>query len=454
MEVKKTIDDIYVSIFGDCVTHNIAASIPHKKAIGLMNWLSVLSRSPIDRCDLYDNPNDEFGFSNYFKRVCNLDLNKKTLEYLFEEKADYLLLDANDCRKRLISFGDTYITDNSCVKRFYEYVDGISTDYRILNGYDIAVERYRDAVNALCSRFLEVYDEQQIIIHEHYIINSYLGDDILYKYSNNEPSINVKSQRLINKVNEFIKEALPNAHVIPFPDHVLGWKNSPLGLYPLHYLPLYNEYGRRALQIIFEKRDDEVERLNELKELFSLKFQLLEQQADFNGRLITLEERMHSLVYNATLPFGEALSHQTLFLPWLDTLFNNKNKCIICYAIKDTFDSVPENILHILTSLGVTNISNKLWMMQAGIIWKGETLLNKCATEAESSVMLEYFKDGISFQLESHSYRKENFASIKINNVEYAVNKRGLNIVVFDPQNGVFDSVYYDTHDKQKWFGR
>ena len=62
----------------------------------------------------------------------------------------------------------------------------------------------------------------------------------------------------------------------------------------------------------------------------------------------------------------------------------------------------------------------------------------------------DYFIDTIDYInlfIVSKAYKYGNLASICINGEEYAVNKRGVNIVVFDMnRQKVVDSVAFDTH--------
>ncbi len=54
---------------------------------------------------------------------------------------------------------------------------------------------------------------------------------------------------------------------------------------------------------------------------------------------------------------------------------------------------------------------------------------------------------GNKIDMQSAGYETGNIASIKINGLEYALNKRGINIVVYDKQaNRVIDSVRIDTY--------
>lgn len=87
------------AIFGDCVSQGIVDDREHTRAIGFMNWCSIIS-NPIKNKMIIEMV-DSITMSPYNIRNLKLDLQKTALDYLLEKKADYLLLDANDCRMEL-----------------------------------------------------------------------------------------------------------------------------------------------------------------------------------------------------------------------------------------------------------------------------------------------------------------------------------------------------------------
>ena len=53
-----------------------------------------------------------------------------------------------------------------------------------------------------------------------------------------------------------------------------------------------------------------------------------------------------------------------------------------------------------------------------------------------------------SFVVSSKAWRQGNTSEIKINGVEYSVNQRGINIVIYDKdKHEVWDSIAFDGHD-------
>jgi hypothetical protein len=56
--------------------------------------------------------------------------------------------------------------------------------------------------------------------------------------------------------------------------------------------------------------------------------------------------------------------------------------------------------------------------------------------------------DDLTISVVSKSWRNGNVAEIKINDVDHAINARGLNVVVYDTKNEkLIDSVAFDAHE-------
>lgn len=107
---------------------------------------------------------------------------------------------------------------------------------------------------------------------------------------------------------------------------------------------------------------------------------------------------------------------------------------------------MSENVLSSLRKIGFGSLSNELWRMYIGVVRYGETLIDCLADKAEVPVCGKGEVGKVTVEMESKSYIKGNKAVIEINGVECAVNKRGLNIVIYDENNNnVIDSICYDS---------
>lgn len=99
--------NVKVAIFGDCGSQGIVDDRRHTRAVGFINWYSLLSKPILeDDIDKYVN---NIEMSQYNIRNLKLDLRKDALDYLLEEKADYLLIDSNDCRMQLGTNEDEFV---------------------------------------------------------------------------------------------------------------------------------------------------------------------------------------------------------------------------------------------------------------------------------------------------------------------------------------------------------
>ena len=139
------------------------------------------------------------------------------------------------------------------------------------------------------------------------------------------------------------------------------------------------------------------------------------------------------------------------FVQYLNKL-SSLSDCLVIMAIKDTLGhNVGENGYKALLDLGLTipNYENRYkdsWKGYVAVIKSGQIIYEELS-EYGKSVRYEKIIDTFSIDILSCSYICGNICSIIINNEEYAVNSRGLNIVVYSlSDKTVIDSVAFDTH--------
>lgn len=130
----------------------------------------------------------------------------------------------------------------------------------------------------------------------------------------------------------------------------------------------------------------------------------------------------------------------------VDYLDNNKDDLIVLLSAKDeASNSLTEEMIQTMQSLGLEfDLANHYRWSYLAVIDSGNVVYedmsdNKLEQETEIA--------GNKIDMQSAGYETGNIASIKINGLEYALNKRGINIVVYDKQaNRVIDSVRIDTY--------
>lgn len=128
-----------------------------------------------------------------------------------------------------------------------------------------------------------------------------------------------------------------------------------------------------------------------------------------------------------------------------------RNRYLILLVIKDTAgDYLSNEMINLIHSLGFSNFTKELWRMYIGVSDCGEILCNEAGETREAPV--HYKREGKpALTLSSLAWRQGNKAEILIDGVDYAVNIRGLNIVVYDTQNNkLIDSVGFDYHSAKK----
>jgi murB family protein len=140
---------------------------------------------------------------------------------------------------------------------------------------------------------------------------------------------------------------------------------------------------------------------------------------------------------------------------YLDMLYKIKNDVTIVISVKDTPGScMPESVLDKIRKLGFSKFSKDLWKMYTGVLHNGNSILDYEARE-EEKIEVDIEVENMSMHLISAPWRNGNRASIVINRIDYACNRRGVNIVVYDAKSDMpIDSVYYDSHGKNGYFSR
>lgn len=141
---------------------------------------------------------------------------------------------------------------------------------------------------------------------------------------------------------------------------------------------------------------------------------------------------------------------------YLDTLYEIRNQITIVISVRDTPGScMPEIILSKLRKLGFSKFSKELWRMYTGIVHQGTSVLDYVSNKAEEKIEVDVELENLPIHLISAPWRNGNRASIVINNIDYACNRRGVNIVIYDiKSNTPIDSIYYDSHEKYSHFSR
>ena len=456
--------NVTIALFGDCATHMAGEVYKHTRAVGLTNWLSIISPATENFRRLTQEKLEETELSDYYKRICFLNSNKNFLEYLLGEKADYLILDANDCRKQLIfdegnHNGGACITDNRFMPDFGKCIDfmfGNRGGIRYVPSTSINRSEYRRAVEYVCREIKKVYNTGQIIINKHYYADAYIDNTGIHRFVRFLADENDETLALIKYIESLLEEELQGCHIIESPDIILGAAEHRFGIYPLHYNELYYEYVREALDVIFRGAPEESFMLKQLQNNYSMRFKvmMLEAQLGQSGKYFEREiDNIVKIGASEIFPakaedISEILHNQDDICGYLDVLYMLRDKIIIFLAVKDTPGFYVNGIiLEKLKRLGFTNFPTKLWWMYVGVIFKGVALINQPADGPERPIEIVQFMGSTKVLMRSKSFRAGNEALIEMNGQNYCKNRRGINLVICNAFDGkIVDSVSYDSH--------
>ncbi len=138
---------------------------------------------------------------------------------------------------------------------------------------------------------------------------------------------------------------------------------------------------------------------------------------------------------------------ETDIYKYIDKLNAEKHNLVISISSKDT-PGIPlsATLAEKLKSLGInTNLQGKHWCGYSAIIYKGLVADEKCVYE--QSVDVSLYSNGLNIESVSAPLHAGNKSSIRINGVEYSLNRRGLNFVIYDlNKQCVTDQISFDTH--------
>lgn len=149
-----------------------------------------------------------------------------------------------------------------------------------------------------------------------------------------------------------------------------------------------------------------------------------------------------------TANVSDSITEKTDIIDYLDTLKSNTSGNLIVIAVKDTPGLALNSLISAsLQSLGLkANLKGQHGHSYVAAINGGKVIFERLGTD-DTPVIYDTKVGKHTVHAESRVYLNGNVAVININSKDYAVNNRGLNIVVYKKSTGtVVDSVCFDTH--------
>ena len=175
---------------------------------------------------------------------------------------------------------------------------------------------------------------------------------------------------------------------------------------------------------------------------------LMRRLSERDREIDTLRKQVKNLYRDRNiLPFTQTIDE------YLNAVAQNRSRCIYVIAVKDTpgLSVTEEMAIRLQTALGIREkMSQKHWKSYVAVIDEGKVLYERLSDQKiETSMKVA----GYDISVVSAALNVGNVAQIVVNGNDYAVNKRGFNIVAIDKADGrVCDSACIDMHLKNYLF--
>ena len=213
-------------------------------------------------------------------------------------------------------------------------------------------------------------------------------------------------------------------------------KLAPHIEYSLNWLKTALEEKKENHYDFEEKAEDIITELFEKTEILQKRLEQMEKENNSLKKSILMLSR-------AADPYFATVNN---IYDYLSRVLAKKNKVYVALAVKDTPGHfLDEKISGKLREIGFdVELKDKHWYAYVGICGHknlGEQLEKSGVAELQTSLKNKEVK------LCSKAFLQGDVAQIIIDGVDYAINKRGLNIVLISKRDGrVLDAVCFDTH--------
>lgn len=296
------------NVFGNCVSRDIfnyftGGGVKVLQYSGFVNPISMFS----DKGEFEMKPEElkEFTGPDFYKRILCQDVNKTSFEYITESMADYIVVDLLGVRFDMLRKNNHYIT---CASPYIFNQKILERDYKLdtydkIKFTDITEEEWIESLEKFCKLVLKYYPPGKIIFFEYFGAVDYLDDGIIKKFDTYKENYVKSYNALVCRLNQYALEKFSGCHVLRFPDNVCADKKNIRNLHPLHYNSLYYEYGAKAIETIIKSLCDSEEAsiLEELRNIYSDRFELLRKRAELKHKASLLTYSSNALNFTKEL---------------------------------------------------------------------------------------------------------------------------------------------------------
>lgn len=244
----------YICCIGTCIIRDIVGM--HEDNAGYVveryvqgpNPISMVGKLPLlKEFNAADVLSDK---SNFYQRCISMDLNKRVFEFFGEaKKKDFLLIDFGCMRHPIFETKEGCGTVVFPEKMSLLLEKGYISQYSIKPTLKYSIDEIHACLDHYFKELLEIYKEEQIIIVDVRCC-LYSSNDKTKRLSLfNETEIK-EDNAAIDIAYQYALSQLPQAHVIPFPPHMMCDTNHKWGNAKLHYIKEYYQYALKALDTI------------------------------------------------------------------------------------------------------------------------------------------------------------------------------------------------------------
>ena len=216
------------------------------------------------------------------------------------------------------------------------------------------------------------------------------------------------------------------AQITMMREHSVSWLRNALET-PKENKPKPYDFFQKNLNVLNARHDDTEQQLSALRIGLETVF-------------LSLEGPLAALALRTVREYN--------FRSYLNMLPELVKNFLVIIAVKDTpGNCINGGIVNQLKNAGFKeNLQNRHLQSYIGVIDGGQ-LLFESLSKINEPILWETKIDSYQVKAISKVLGNGDTAEIKINDVDYAVNERGLNIVVFNKRSGnLIDSVCFDTH--------
>ena len=440
-------------------------------------------------------------------RSTKVDIHKNFFQELERKKSDYFIIELNECDRSIIQIeyaGHIYYLSrangriSSSSPNVLKVLESVGAAYKIIEQKDY-FDLYEKEIGLFCDKLLELYPPEKVILVRTYPTNLCIRRDFLLdKIKDVAPD-----RRFIDEATRIFTERMNGCHVIDPLKYMISAYNANCRfaiIHPYHYDKNYDDYCLECINVITDSlpAEQEEEKLSELWKYYSAKTEetyfsgldKLIHKNDMRSRNYSYEEfysrKIEAIEENTWLEkvrvaydiekmisplhaHGKEL-HQIIDLnEYIKFVAENSKGYVLFFAVGDNVGthwgrftsksliSLTQQVKRATSYIASVDIDDQNTVelynethdelkYQCSITVKDQNVL----TNFEMKNAQPVFQYHVSISSKGWEPLKADgiylhWAKILINNVEYSMNKRGLNVVVFSKRDQcVVDCFYVD----------